>query len=97
MPDSFYEGNAVIVTMTFEVDGIPTDPTTVLFKIRMPDGTLTTYTRADREGLPYEVVVEPNHRVVFIEAGPHHLPKEALPVVALARVSLPVRVSVGAT
>ncbi len=39
----------------------------------------TTYTRADREGLPAEVLVEPNHRVVFIEAGPHHLPKEALP------------------
>jgi D-inositol-3-phosphate glycosyltransferase len=39
----------------------------------------TTYTRADRDGLPYEVLVEPNHRVVFIEAGPHHLPKEALP------------------
>lgn len=39
----------------------------------------TTYTRADREGLPREVVVEPNHTVVFIEAGPHHLPKEALP------------------
>jgi D-inositol-3-phosphate glycosyltransferase len=39
----------------------------------------TTYTRADRAGLPREVRVEPNHRVVFIEAGPHHLPKEALP------------------
>ena len=39
----------------------------------------TTYTRADREGLPAEVLVEPNHRVVHIEAGPHHLPKEALP------------------
>ncbi|MDJ0769438.1 MAG: glycosyltransferase [Ilumatobacter sp.] len=38
-----------------------------------------TYTRADREGLPAEVLVEPNHRVVHIEAGPHHLPKEALP------------------
>ena len=38
-----------------------------------------TYTRADREGLPAEVEVEPNHKVVFIEAGPHHLPKEALP------------------
>jgi D-inositol-3-phosphate glycosyltransferase len=25
------------------------------------------------------VLVEPNHRVVYIEAGPHHLPKEALP------------------
>jgi D-inositol-3-phosphate glycosyltransferase len=41
----------------------------------------TTYTRADRPGLPSEVLVEPNHRVVFIEAGPHHLPKEALPEV----------------
>ena len=39
----------------------------------------TTYTRADREGLPAEVLVEPNHRVVYIDAGPHHLPKEALP------------------
>jgi D-inositol-3-phosphate glycosyltransferase len=38
----------------------------------------TTFTRADREGLPREVVVEPGHRVVHIEAGPHHLPKEAL-------------------
>ncbi len=39
----------------------------------------TTYTRADRAGLPHQVLVEPNHRVVYIEAGPHHLPKEALP------------------
>jgi D-inositol-3-phosphate glycosyltransferase len=38
-----------------------------------------TYTRADRAGLPTEVLVEPNHRVVHVEAGPHHLPKEALP------------------
>lgn len=38
----------------------------------------TTYTRADRAGLPAQVMVEPNHRVVFIEAGPHNLPKEAL-------------------
>lgn len=38
----------------------------------------TTFTRADREGLPAEVMVEPGHRVVHIEAGPHHLPKEAL-------------------
>jgi D-inositol-3-phosphate glycosyltransferase len=37
-----------------------------------------TYTRADREGLAAEVSVEPGHRVVHIEAGPHHLPKEAL-------------------
>lgn len=37
-----------------------------------------TYTRADREGLAPEVVVEPGHRVVHIQAGPHHLPKEAL-------------------
>jgi D-inositol-3-phosphate glycosyltransferase len=38
-----------------------------------------TFTRADREGLAPEVEVEPHHRVVHIEAGPHHLPKEALP------------------
>ncbi|MGA9277072.1 glycosyltransferase, partial [Ilumatobacter sp.] len=38
-----------------------------------------TFTRADREGLAPEVFVEPNHRVVHIEAGPHYLPKEALP------------------
>jgi D-inositol-3-phosphate glycosyltransferase len=39
----------------------------------------TTYTRADQADMPAEVFVEPNHRVVHIEAGPHHLPKEALP------------------
>ena len=42
----------------------------------------TTFTRADREGLPSEVMVEPGHRVVYIEAGPHHLPKEALPEIS---------------
>ncbi len=41
----------------------------------------TTFTRADRTGLPDEIVVEPGHRVVHIPAGPHHLPKEALPEV----------------
>jgi D-inositol-3-phosphate glycosyltransferase len=41
----------------------------------------TTFTRVDRDGLPDEIVVEPGHRVVHIEAGPHHLPKEALPEV----------------
>jgi D-inositol-3-phosphate glycosyltransferase len=39
----------------------------------------TTYTRADRDDLPAEVLVEPGHRVVHLQAGPHHLPKEALP------------------
>ena len=39
----------------------------------------TTYTRADRDGPAAEVLVEPDHQVVFVEAGPHHLPKEALP------------------
>lgn len=38
-----------------------------------------TYTRADRSGLPAEVHVEPNHRVVHIAAGPYDLPKESLP------------------
>ncbi|HWL45312.1 MAG TPA: glycosyltransferase [Ilumatobacter sp.] len=44
----------------------------------------TTYTRADRPDLTGPdgfgaVQVEPNHRVVYVEAGPHDLPKEALP------------------
>lgn len=39
----------------------------------------TTYTRADRPGLSYEVAVEPGHRVVHVPAGPFDLPKEALP------------------
>ncbi len=39
----------------------------------------TTYTRADRPGLPVEVAVEPGHRVVHVEAGAYDLPKEALP------------------
>lgn len=39
----------------------------------------TTFTRADRPGLPREVFVEPGHRVVHIDAGPYHLSKEELP------------------
>ena len=33
----------------------------------------TTYTRCSHAGLPREVLVEPNHTVVHVEAGPHHL------------------------
>ena len=39
----------------------------------------TTYTRADRPGLPEVVQVEPGHRVVHMPAGPFDLPKEQLP------------------
>jgi D-inositol-3-phosphate glycosyltransferase len=39
----------------------------------------TTYTRADRPGLPPEVRVEPGHRVVHVAAGPYDLAKEELP------------------
>ena len=38
----------------------------------------TTFTRADRPGLPEVVQVEPGHRVVHVPAGPYDLPKEAL-------------------
>ena len=38
----------------------------------------TTYTRAWRPGLPQVVNVEPNHRVVHIEAGDFELPKNEL-------------------
>jgi D-inositol-3-phosphate glycosyltransferase len=41
----------------------------------------TTYTRADRPGLPAEVQVEPNHRVVHIGAWPYDMPKDALPTI----------------
>jgi D-inositol-3-phosphate glycosyltransferase len=39
----------------------------------------TTFTRATDERPNTEVLVEPGHRVVHIEAGPHNLPKEAMP------------------
>ena len=39
----------------------------------------TTYTRADRPGLPEVVQVEPGHQVVHVPAGPYDLAKEALP------------------
>ena len=38
----------------------------------------TTYTREWRSGLPREVLVEPNHRVVHVPAGRFDLPKEEL-------------------
>jgi D-inositol-3-phosphate glycosyltransferase len=39
---------------------------------------VTTYTREWRSGLPREVLVEPNHRVVHVPAGAHSLAKEEL-------------------
>jgi D-inositol-3-phosphate glycosyltransferase len=39
----------------------------------------TTYTRADRPGLPEVVQVEPGHRVVHVTAGAFDLPKDELP------------------
>ncbi len=39
----------------------------------------TTFTRADRPGLPEVIDVEPGHRVVHVEAGPYDLAKEQLP------------------
>ena len=41
----------------------------------------TTYTRKTRADLPDVVQVEPGHRVVYIDAGPHDLLKEDLPTV----------------
>lgn len=41
----------------------------------------TTYTRATSSRQPPVVMVEPNHRVVHVEAGPHGLAKEKLPAV----------------
>ena len=38
----------------------------------------TTYTRQWKRGLPREVLVEPNHRVVHVPAGQFDLPKEEL-------------------
>lgn len=39
---------------------------------------VTTYTREWRSGLPREILVEPNHRVVHVPAGRVDLPKEEL-------------------
>lgn len=39
----------------------------------------TTYTRADRPGLPEVVQIEPGHQVVHVPAGPFDLAKEQLP------------------
>ena len=38
----------------------------------------TTYTRTWNNDLPQEILVEPNHRVVHIPAGPVDIPKEHL-------------------
>ncbi len=39
----------------------------------------TTYTRAWRDDLPAEVLVEPNHRIVHVRAGDVDMPKADLP------------------
>lgn len=57
MSSTFWEGNPVVITQTFEVGTTPTDPTTVTFKIRMPDGTVDSFVGGDAEVTNPEVGV----------------------------------------
>ncbi|NCZ68151.1 MAG: D-inositol-3-phosphate glycosyltransferase, partial [Acidimicrobiia bacterium] len=38
----------------------------------------TTYTRAWKPGLPDELEIEPNHRLVHVRAGDYDMPKDEL-------------------
>lgn len=40
----FTKGQVVTVTATFYVGDEPTDPTTVIFKVKRPNGTIDTHT-----------------------------------------------------
>ncbi len=40
----YLAGDLVRVSMTVETSGIPTDPTTVVFKHKSPSGAVTTWT-----------------------------------------------------
>lgn len=40
----YLAGDLVRVSATFETSGIPTDPTTVVFKYKSPSGAITTWT-----------------------------------------------------
>lgn len=44
MANSYYEGQQVRVKVTFTVARTPTDPSTVVAKIKDPSTTVTTYT-----------------------------------------------------
>lgn len=41
--NTFEIGSMPRLSATFAVSGTPTDPTTVTFKLRKPDGSITTY------------------------------------------------------
>lgn len=49
MSNSWWEGTPVVVTETFLLNGAPTDPTTVTFRVRDPDGILVVYAPPDPE------------------------------------------------
>lgn len=40
---TYWQGTAIVITETFYLDHVPTDPTAVTFYVRHPDGTLDTY------------------------------------------------------
>ena len=40
----YLAGDLIRVSVTFETDGLPVDPTTVLLKYKNPAGTITTWT-----------------------------------------------------
>lgn len=42
-------GDVVVLTCTFTVEGVETDPATVTLKVKPPTGSVLTYTYADTE------------------------------------------------
>ena len=46
---AYQQGQAIEISDTFTVDGVPTDPTTITWTILNPDGTTTLYTEVSLE------------------------------------------------
>ena len=48
--NEYDKGDFARITVTFTVSGVATDPTTVTFKMREPDGVITTWTTVPAVG-----------------------------------------------
>jgi hypothetical protein len=63
-------GDGLVATVTFDVAGVATDPTTVTAKVRNPAGTVTTYTYSAAPGQPDPHIVRSSAGVYTLTLVP---------------------------
>src|SRR5262245_66421490 len=80
MGDVVYPGDGIVATAKWSVDDVPTDPTTVAFKVLHPTGAIDTYSGAQVDHAGAGI-----YRLTFAAEEPGDWTLEAIGTGAAAR------------